>query len=1308
MIKYKRKSTAMIVCVMFVLQILLVQLVGMQPSYAATLNSSSVSTSKGSGTYGIGTQIDISVSLSSRVTVTGTPQLLMNTGSAANYTGTTTSSTNSLKFTYVVQPGDSTNKLDYVSQNALILNGGTIKSGNTYYDIVLPMPTKSGSLSYSKTIIIDGIAPTSTPQISINATEPTLGSVTATITNWGDADVRQYKMDDGSWTSYTSPITITKNGTLYARGLDLVDNSSPVASLEISNVVEKTALQVLEVQPGTQFELNADTIKNNYSAILNRLNKDEVVITKLSMPEFVSKIDQLNGKFDIIYIGNYESSSTSYSAIGSKASKNPHGNTGSSYAEYYSGNEITNKRAQDVLTFIQSKQLIVFRSSIFNSSLSGTKLYNNFNSYRNNATYPNVLLTTTNLATKNASLDTIMGALDNNTLTVKKPTLALKYEPRQYNGTDASYGNYDAATSTFRTIKELSYTYDIYNPTLATNRYKVNLYIDLNGDGIFKAEELVQSEDNKAPGYGYSINYRMPDTFTGLQPWKLEVVDKTTNAASYEIGSTAFKGTPLVVRVLQLTPPGGSSLSLSSLGSMLTKTNEYTIYITEMPVDKFDSNYPNPYNGKPTLLNGNYDMVIMGFADVYGNGDLKNAAAVSGLRSFIETKQSVMFTHDTMTFRTYTANDWAYNLTAQFRTLVGQNIYDNPVNQNKKEALPEAGKISFGYTRLTLDRANNGDSFPTATNTYKINDGLITQYPYVLGDISVATTHHQYFQLNLEDEDVVPWYTLTGDSRFNKADGRNDYYTYTKGTITYSGTGHSAPNGTPEKQLFVNTMIKAVRGANQAPTMEVTGITNGQNILLDERNLSFRVNAMDNDDSDLTLKVYINNELKYTKANAKGMNDVSLNISNIIYGVTGSFTVRVEVLDPAEAKAEQSFVINRINKPMLDLNTSLDKAGYLTGDTVTVNYTATGKNLQSTTTINNITLGAGLTGAGISNVNSTGWTFANNKYNTGLSNISNGSLTQSKAISFQVNQQGSYTIANSLQYNVDSPTLTGESASKSFSLNVKSGIIHVEVYQDGKGKLNIPIKLNNNRIGSTSQSGLYNIEGLSTGSYNLELDDTYMKSLGYLIKSVKILKYNSTSNTWVDAGSSSQSLQLNYNDAEQKIVFDISGDPIVLNMLSSNDGNATAVIRNGIVEAKVRMDINKITGVMESLDKVKFTLEYPINGLRIESVRVMAKGADGMYKNNSSNSINFALTQRTKLDALGNTVTYYVAESPETLPSGSYEIYFLYKVGNNVVVGNNYDISITKVEFTNKGVTAESDVTGATLKIEIVNLPKLQ
>src|SRR5262249_26798319 len=80
------------------------------------------------GTYKAGDTIAVSVQFSEAVTVTGTPQLTLETGTTdavANYTSG--SGTTTLTFTFTVVAGHTAADLDYVSSTALALNGGTIR-----------------------------------------------------------------------------------------------------------------------------------------------------------------------------------------------------------------------------------------------------------------------------------------------------------------------------------------------------------------------------------------------------------------------------------------------------------------------------------------------------------------------------------------------------------------------------------------------------------------------------------------------------------------------------------------------------------------------------------------------------------------------------------------------------------------------------------------------------------------------------------------------------------------------------------------------------------------------------------------------------------------------------------------------------------------------------------------------------------------------------------------------------------------------------------------------------------------------------
>ena len=141
----------------------------------------SVSSTAANGTYKVGDVIPITVTFSANVTVTGTPQLTLETGSSdavVNYSSG--SGSNTLTFNYTVAAGHSSADLDYVATSSLALNNGTIKdvAGNVA-TLTLASPGASGSLGASKAL---AISPTVT--LSSNATtiaEDGTAVITATL-----------------------------------------------------------------------------------------------------------------------------------------------------------------------------------------------------------------------------------------------------------------------------------------------------------------------------------------------------------------------------------------------------------------------------------------------------------------------------------------------------------------------------------------------------------------------------------------------------------------------------------------------------------------------------------------------------------------------------------------------------------------------------------------------------------------------------------------------------------------------------------------------------------------------------------------------------------------------------------------------------------------------------------------------------------------------------------------------------------------------------------------------------------------------
>ncbi|MDH1252721.1 Ig-like domain-containing protein [Comamonas thiooxydans] len=118
---------------------------------------SAVSSSTANGTYKPGDTIAITVTFDETVTVTGIPQLTLETGNTdrvVNYTSGSGSS--SLTFNYTVQAGDTSADLDYLGSGALSLNGGSIRdSAGNDATLTLASPGAAGSLGANKNIVIN-------------------------------------------------------------------------------------------------------------------------------------------------------------------------------------------------------------------------------------------------------------------------------------------------------------------------------------------------------------------------------------------------------------------------------------------------------------------------------------------------------------------------------------------------------------------------------------------------------------------------------------------------------------------------------------------------------------------------------------------------------------------------------------------------------------------------------------------------------------------------------------------------------------------------------------------------------------------------------------------------------------------------------------------------------------------------------------------------------------------------------------------------------------------------------------------------
>lgn len=144
---------------------------------------------------------------------------------------------------------------------------------------------------------------------------------------------------------------------------------------------------------------------------------------------------------------------------------------------------------------------------------------------------------------------------------------------------------------------------------------------------------------------------------------------------------------------------------------------------------------------------------------------------------------------------------------------------------------PYKGAESYMHEWDSIDPG--ATSTMVSTKVAEVNRGQISMYPYNTttadGTLEIAQTHPQYYRVNLEDDELVVWYTIDDSGlSYNKfysdsgKDAANNYYIYSKGSITYTGAGHSSMNVDSELKLFVNTTIRAAMAGNFTPSIKIT------------------------------------------------------------------------------------------------------------------------------------------------------------------------------------------------------------------------------------------------------------------------------------------------------------------------------------------------------------------------------------------------------------------------------------------------------------------------------------------------------
>lgn len=344
----------------------------------------------------------------------------------------------------------------------------------------------------------------------------------------------------------------------------------------------------------------------------NYFNCPKVNITTMTSSEYVGHIDDINTKYDILYIGDDSSNRSLYingnnnmlytHVGGLKTAENGFWkliglydqdfngdgsvNKKSSTAEFRgSGNDITRQQYNELMDYVKSGYLVVFADSLVeNGTISTQKIDNSSYMYKamqESLPYKNVMTRT------DAKKEDYISSFYVN---IEKPKIVFSENgmpPEAPRGNSASgtliKNENGIVISSYDYFKdELKFKFSIENESaisVSNTRYDCRLYLDLNFDGnLSDAEEQedyievrdssqnveVKTEVNNEKcfqlkaGEEYTLSRKIPSDYYKLIAWKLEILNVSnpsirTSATGYSKQKNT-SGEKVPVKVLQIVP----------------------------------------------------------------------------------------------------------------------------------------------------------------------------------------------------------------------------------------------------------------------------------------------------------------------------------------------------------------------------------------------------------------------------------------------------------------------------------------------------------------------------------------------------------------------------------------------------------------------------------------------------------------------------------------------------------------------------------------------------------------------------------
>ncbi|MCQ2379717.1 MAG: hypothetical protein MJ025_02175 [Victivallaceae bacterium] len=235
---------------------------------------------------------------------------------------TITPSTTSWTNQDVIVSADITDDLSGIKSQEYRINGG---SWTTYVTGTGITMSSNGTISFRATDKAGNTATSSYKVTNIDKVAPTI-TITPSTTSWTNRDVtvsaafaeklsgiksQEYSINGGSWTAYTTGITMSSNGTVYFRATDNAGNTA--TSSHVVTIIDKVA-PTIAISPSTEAWTNRDvTISAKFADNLSGIKLQQYRINGGSWKTYVSDVVMTaNGTISFRATDNAGNTATSF------------------------------------------------------------------------------------------------------------------------------------------------------------------------------------------------------------------------------------------------------------------------------------------------------------------------------------------------------------------------------------------------------------------------------------------------------------------------------------------------------------------------------------------------------------------------------------------------------------------------------------------------------------------------------------------------------------------------------------------------------------------------------------------------------------------------------------------------------------------------------------------------------------------------------------------------------------------------------------------------------------------------------------